>query len=377
MAKAKEETTQWVSPSRLSAWGLCPFRAENEMYKESEATKLGTAFHSVVEDILLGKQEPAVMEYQIAAWIDSWKRIPAVKRLLSGQEIILLVDGQDHPLARPLYGKTFIHLPLNATKKNGLRGYPDLVSTDGESLTIWDWKTGRNEPDEEQIKAYCWMALELWPDYSSVVGRYVMVASGQIFEYAYSKQDFEGYATSIVRIANKIQKAEKSTLDRKLNKYCKWCQFCADCSETKAISVELPWALAQAPQTPEQADNLWNTIKKLEAGKGVLESLIEQGKESMKSACKSAEFCTLKGISNDYIVKTVPSSSYSYPMEKVLDLVAEKNLPTDFLSLSVSALEKAIADRPDSKEIIGTIKNWRSSNGTREILDKCYKEKEQ
>jgi len=368
---SKKETL-WISPSRLEALELCPFNSENRKFTETPETIRGTRFHSIASEILLG-DEPDISKDNdwVKEMVEKWMGFSLIQDLLLNPGKILLVDGENHILCDEVHGKQFLHIPLNKGEKNGLRGYPDLISKDGDTLIVWDWKTGRNEPGQSQIRAYAWMGLELFPEYDKVIGRYFMTTTGEVFEYAFSREDLKNLPRSIVAIQNKYQTVPRETLPRTLNKYCGFCEFRDSCPETKQIAVDLPWKLARVPESEQDFEGVVTLLEKIKIGIKLLGSLKDMAEENRNRAIKNAGGA-FRGSEKEWKLREIPSNSYDYPVPEVIEIALENEVSLNFLSVSLSGFEKAVKGLPHAKELTEKVKKLRISTGTREIVEEVY-----
>lgn len=113
---------------------------------------------------------------------------------------------------------------------NGIRltGHCDLLSMVDAQVRVCDWKSGHGEGDHEaQLRAYAYLALQRYPEATSVYAAILRVRDGSVEGFEWSRQDvFLWFAGMIERLKDETYR---------VGKHCGFCSRGATCEAKSAL----------------------------------------------------------------------------------------------------------------------------------------------
>jgi len=121
----------------------------------------------------------------------------------------------------------------------GIFGKPDFVFLEDDTLTIYDYKFGRNQDDLEKYRFQMLFYQLLVESVTNLkVGKLAIVASAsRVFEISVQKSDIENLKAEIPRVLNAIKSSNVVAIPSQRN--CKFCSFKAVCESFKRANIEL------------------------------------------------------------------------------------------------------------------------------------------
>jgi CRISPR/Cas system-associated exonuclease Cas4 (RecB family) len=121
----------------------------------------------------------------------------------------------------------------------GIFGKPDFVFLEDDTLTIYDYKFGRNQDDLEKYRFQMLFYQLLVESVTNLkVGKLAIVASAsRVFEISVQKSDVENFKAEIPRVLNAIKSSNVVAIPSQRN--CKFCSFKAVCESFKRANIEL------------------------------------------------------------------------------------------------------------------------------------------
>ena len=173
---------------------------------KSEAASRGTRIHQPVEDFMLGNR-PDVDE-EIQHYQDWFTEIK---------------DGNAQPELQFCLDEGWE--PAEWDSELGhIRGYIDLLYTEGDEATVYEFKTGRKYPEHEsQMELYSTVVLSLQPEFEKVTAIALYLDQKDTLEIEYTR-DRHGsrkylWSSRINRISKDQHFAARPGL------HCRWCDF--------------------------------------------------------------------------------------------------------------------------------------------------------
>ena len=369
---------KYVSASKLIADGLCPYRAQNEQFKKSEATMFGSSVDAGITAVLNG-----LRNYEEVDFKENFAKTAAEEKLDVTPQLIeraekayntfkdaaegwLNIDGmsivsvQSDDGEAEYHGKRFFEVPVNPNEW-GLRGAFDFVDyyrNDKEQnvLRIVDWKTGNSEADDLQLKLY---ALAGWIKYSK--GLEIDVVETRFFYLEQGGKSPAQYwnKESLVAVLAYVEERAKAFLNRTEypktpNKYCCYCPFQDSCEECKALTAEAP-KLPEIETTKENLPTIINEIDRLEIIKNLVDKALDSLKYARNKLLLEAKDEGVKVGNQIYYAKEIPNR-YIYDLAPIFTQTQELigRPPFEIMELSnkeFDALVSATTDKVVKKAL--------------------------
>lgn len=202
------------SYSSLKEFKTCPRKYyENKVLKlyphvDTQATLYGKEVHKALEDYI-GQDIPLGGHSRFKETADNLKNIKGTKYT----EYEMALDEKLEPCG---------FRDDNAF----IRGIADLVIVDGDSASIFDYKTGKaTYPDTDQLELMALMIFRHFPDVKHVKAALLFILYDKIIAVEYHRQDAK---TKWIGWANKIGEIERchetNTWNENPSGLCGWCQ---------------------------------------------------------------------------------------------------------------------------------------------------------
>lgn len=216
-----------------------------------------------------------------------------------------------------------------------LRGIVDLITTDGETLQVWDWKTGHSTPKMFQVMLYAYVIQKALGKPVTKAG-YILLSTHDILEYDIDEDELEITAKKLWKTIMKLERDEE--FNPRPGNHCAFCSYVAMCPLVQSIQAKDIPAIRTFDEAKQVAQEIIALEDKVKRYKNYLKEFakefgpieIDNGRWELEST----EFVTLKrGTNRDEIAR------------RVLQLCEEKGLdPLQFFDLKVSALDGVISE---------------------------------
>lgn len=224
-ASEKPATTERVhhpySPSKLQCLEACPKFTQREG-DVHEAAVIGTKQHDCVDSQC---DDPTLPDYRAMAVAECIR--------LSDERVALYPGGtvlREEYL--PVDDET-ITSPEGIIFHGSTAGYLDfgIVSADGKTAEILDWKFGQNAVEESannlQGIAYALGILKRFPDLESIKVGFIMPHADFVSEHTFKRSDFPGMLLRTVVVVRRAEEAHKRPEDFSMaNPNSSSCRFC-------------------------------------------------------------------------------------------------------------------------------------------------------
>ncbi|MFA5034004.1 MAG: PD-(D/E)XK nuclease family protein [bacterium] len=221
--------------------------------------------------------------------------------------------------------ETIVGIEENIEKpidKYNFRGIIDLLQVNETTGLITDYKSSRKiisqtEIDNNlQLSSYAMLAHKKYPTLKRFICRLDFIRYGQLVETERNLEDIQLTEQFLGQKMKTISKAiDENKFDPKPNSYCKWCSYIDTC-----------------PVHPKTS-----TPKEVASQVLVLEALLKREKETLKAMVAKQGAVTV----NDMVFDFYPASSDVFPIDKVIQVLAEYkiNNPNNYLKVNTKELE--------------------------------------
>lgn len=366
--------TQFLSPSKLKSFRLCPHRHKNEKYVESDATKFGNAVHAGIAEYLRGGEfltgyaaealKRGVPADQQGRAIECFNRVVESPRVAIDRENVLAVESEGDMIPREYREvfdfkgegkKSFVKVEMVGGQW-GLRGAMDLVDVrpDG-TLRILDWKSGYGEEiDDLQLACYALAAWKLFPGFTRIETAFFYMDRGAyVPSPIWTEETLVGALEAVDHLA--VAYLNEKEWAPKLNKYCPYCTLKANCKAYSQSIVQTPdrpsWDI---DATVENFPEILKRIEKIEAISKISYGILETLKEKRAAVLKTAGGTIKVG---DHVWKgKEQAQSYEYDIGLIFTKAEELlgRPPFEILKLDSGAfddLAKAQSDKVVKKAL--------------------------
>jgi len=160
-----------------------------------------------------------------------------------------------------------------------LQGVIDCYSVSGPVASVVDWKLFSIPENADQLKTYCLLLLQKYPELQFFTCFYVSL-KGEFFKrYSFSREDIEDYLNDLAKIADTI--AETKEFLPKPSQNCAFCHFVKDCYEENQITEEI-FQIQSLEQARELARKVYIAEAFLDRVKKLLkEYMLNEGLEEI------------------------------------------------------------------------------------------------
>jgi len=173
-----------------------------------------------------------------------------------------------------------------------LRGIVDLITTDGDTLQVWDWKTGHSTPKMKPVTK----------------AGYILLSSNDILEYEINEDELEITAKKLWKIIMRLEKDENFT--PRPGNHCAFCSYVAMCPLVKSIQAKDIPAIRTKEEARQVAQEIIALEDKVKRYKQYLKAFVKEFGpieiETGRWELEQKEFVTLKrGTNREEVARKV------------------------------------------------------------------------
>ena len=318
----------------------------------TEPMQLGLDVHADIERFLADGTIPSLIgeRHELFLAAKSWA---AAQTDLADR--ILTIEGNSIPIKHraTVHGRPGARLVIG---DHELHGIPDLVvlGLDGNSVEIFDWKSGYKIDDDGlafQSICYALMAMKLWPGFERYTFQAVHLRfPGIQAPLEYRSQDERMLEAKIVEwMRDAAQAIRLGTGSRRMCDACTRCPEATTCPAVEAVADSLPTLKA-----PADFGQLVEQVARLKEIQALAESLLEPRQEALKAALRAgpAEYEGMIYALQDRVSRYAISDRYA--AWEALEAIGVS--PLDFFQPDTQAI-RGLSDRVGYDRLIPLIES--------------------
>ncbi|RLF44535.1 MAG: hypothetical protein DRN17_04290, partial [Thermoplasmata archaeon] len=212
------------------------------------------------------------------------------------------------------------------------RGIVDLITTDGRTFQVWDWKTGHSRPSIFQVMLYAYAISNILKMPVTKAG-YILLSSGDLLEFDVDEDEMEITAKKIWKIIRKLESDQK--FDPTPGMHCAYCSYVSQCPLVESIEAkDIPTI-----RNDQEAEEVFKTIQVLEEKvkryKKALNGYVEKkdsGKVKFRDGIYKLEYSQYLTTKRGVNKKELATKAWEYVNQIGDD-------PLEYFTLDVKALE--------------------------------------
>ena len=221
-----------------------------------------------------------------------------------------------------------------------LTGTADVVHYDPDSreVRVLDWKTGREDADhEEQLKGYCWLAINIYPEADVARGCVVRIRDGLADWTCYTREALAAWWETVTERL-------KNLCVYRPGPHCTRCPHARGCHANRDTIRQAAQVLMDQPRYNLPATELGNLYDRVR----IVEVLCEQARNAIKAevAARGGRIDLGNGRTLEIAESVTRKVDYAAGREVVAEALSD--LSDDWfyriLTVNKSALDKAIME---------------------------------